>query len=587
MKYLTNNKISHWFKYPYQRTAIIVVFLLPHLCLGQQNAINDKKLFLFYANINHYQDDRGLFERYLQIIKQSEYNLYKNDEFKFQKFYTNSKIEYLNEIANLNFNDRFERSKYGELGTYNFSTHSFPLNIGFESSMNENNMDFFGELLKFNPYQWSLRGMRVHVFNKQQLNLSVKMDETKANLFVQSKKSSNGSVNRQVLCKVDYSVMTRPMTFSKLGMYDVAYITVYIHKIQIWDGPKLIYTIYPSDNIYDKVNGYQLKDGAYKTFFASDWSEIDRKDSLQASYYRISNYKNGKLVNPTIDYYKSGAKQNVGSYSDFWGTKNGPFTSFYENGQKQQEVNYINNEMDGKFMSWYADGEKQEEVNYIANQKNGCDYMWDESGKCLAQSILGGWRYDDHFSYWANGSYDNQSKACPCFIRTTQNSQGNVNANSQQTISTEKTDHVGHYNDIFSSGNYKAFNNTLYYKSNSAVVKEVLFAGANNNSQWGDVKINGGALMQTFITIDGFKRVGGRYSYTYSACITFENGEVYQKNENIDTYNLNEPFLFEFEYTAPKLKGGVASLPLYSNFSIKDKFSDAKIQGFYKFTLLP
>ena len=47
--------------------------------------------------------------------------------------------------------------------------------------------------------------------------------------------------------------------------------------------------------------------------------------------------------------------------------------------------------MQGAYHSWYPNGERQENVNYLNGQKDGCDFMWDEKGNCLVQNILGIW----------------------------------------------------------------------------------------------------------------------------------------------------------------------------------------------------
>lgn len=144
----------------------------------------------------------------------------------------------------------------------------------------------------------------------------------------------------------------------------------------------------------------------------------------------------------------------------------------------------------------------------------------------------------------------------------------------------------GHYNFIYPDGDYKIVKNTVFYKSNLATITSISFGGINNDSQPGDIKVGGNKILSTFFDIVGFTRVGGRYSFSYSVCATFENGAEFEKKENMDSYNLNDPCIFQFDYNTPSLKNGTSSKVLYMNVLIKDKNSDAKIQGYYKFTLV-
>ena len=146
--------------------------------------------------------------------------------------------------------------------------------------------------------------------------------------------------------------------------------------------------------------------------------------------------------------------------------------------------------------------------------------------------------------------------------------------------------YTGHYNDYYPNEEYKVVDGTLYYKSNKATIESVEIYGKKYDSKPSDIRVTGGVDLQTFLTITGFKRVKDRYSFTYSVCTTHQNGTEFEKKENIKSYNLNDPFLFEFTYNTPSLINGTTSKILYINFLVKDKNSDALIQGFYKFTLV-
>jgi antitoxin component YwqK of YwqJK toxin-antitoxin module len=413
---------------------LLSIQFIQNNCSAQQNTIDNKKVYLYYIKVNHSSNNNDLFLKYLKLFKKDEYNLYKNDEFSYSKFINDSKTEYLTAINNLDFNTKFTLTNNIQIGEYNFGKNSFPLDNDIPK--------YFGNLNTIYNPAWPLKDVRVAVFNSQHLDMELKMIESKANAFIQSRKSSNGIINRNVSIKIEYSIMNNGSIRDGKEKIDWAYshettyLGIYIYKITLLDGQNILHTIFPDEDYYDKVNGYKLKEGSEKIFYGNSANELRNEDSLRAVSYRIINYKDGKFDNPVIDYYMNGQKQIVGNYSDYWGTKNGSFTWFYENGQKFKEATYVNNNLDGSFRSWYSNGDKQEEVTYVNGQKDGCDYMWDADGKCLSNSILGGWTYSDHFSYYRNGTWDSYSKECPCVKRTGQNAnaQENNNPNSNQKI---------------------------------------------------------------------------------------------------------------------------------------------------------
>lgn len=146
---------------------------------------------------------------------------------------------------------------------------------------------------------------------------------------------------------------------------------------------------------------------------------------------------------------------------------------------------------------------------------------------------------------------------------------------------------TGYYNSRFSSGDYKIIKGTVYYKSNVATITSIAFGGITSDSTPGNVSVGSNADFATTLFIDGFKRVNGRYNYTYSLCTTSENGEVYQKSDNMNSYVEGDQFILQFAYNTSSLKSGTSPTIFHMSFIVKDNFSKAIIQGYYKFTQLP
>lgn len=61
--------------------------------------------------------------------------------------------------------------------------------------------------------------------------------------------------------------------------------------------------------------------------------------------------------------------------------KNGSYKTYYENGNKYLECNYIDGKKHGLLTVWYENGNKQMECNYIDSKKNGLLTVWYENGK--------------------------------------------------------------------------------------------------------------------------------------------------------------------------------------------------------------
>ena len=276
------------------------------------------------------------------------------------------------------------------------------------------------------------------------------MSEVNAEALIQKRKDLNGNVNRKFLAKIEYSVMNLK------NQNDPNYLVLYIHKISIYDGSGILQSITPDVDYFDKVNGLKLRDGKDKIFFDKNWKEIEKEDSTSASYYRIVNYQDGKIVNPVIDYFISGKPQMKGNYIVNLQTMNGLFQWYYENGQKSEEVNYINGNKNGTYNSWYQNGNIKEEVNYNYGKiADGCYKIWAEDGRCLARTLgLKGWSYSDHFSYYENGenkySYKDDKK-CPCISSNGEALSKTKNNSNNNSTQITMSDLAGTYNGISES----------------------------------------------------------------------------------------------------------------------------------------
>ena len=139
------------------------------------------------------------------------------------------------------------------------------------------------------------------------------------------------------------------------------------------------------EEMADSVSTYTPVLGKTITeFFNEDWQRCDRK---VASYYRRIKYKSTHIPDGEIrDYYIDGQLQSVftlvyvdhsDSRKDF---NEGKFVSYYKNGNKEQEYDYYNNQVDGRYMSYYQNGQVKTIVDYQENKKYGEYYSYYQTG---------------------------------------------------------------------------------------------------------------------------------------------------------------------------------------------------------------
>jgi antitoxin component YwqK of YwqJK toxin-antitoxin module len=283
----------------------------------------------------------------------------------------------------------------------------------------------------------------------------------------------------------------------------------------------------------------KIKDGYY-SIYDENGTQI-KVVTYDNEYITNEIYNNGKY----ISYYENGNIKSEGLIAD--NGNQGLYIEFWENGQKKAEGNYDNGQKIGQWVSWDQNGAKRAEKNYSLGKLDGKSTFWEENGDIKIELYDKGILIDEQ----------------------------------------NKLNFTGHYNSEYSFGDYYVVDKKLYYKSNLAKIQSAYFK-VNKKPIYRDDElwVNGSSILSTNMDITGFKQVGSKYYYTYSICITYENGEVFIKAENMQDYSVSNPCNFGFDYDTSYLKKGASTKILYFNFLIKDKYSDAIIQGFYKLRFL-
>lgn len=555
------------------------IFFLFVSTYAQPKKLDEKTAFLYYWKAGNFFFDKSLFIDYLQIFNSSEYNLYKNDEFRYNKFYEKAKLELQNQISELNFNTRYIATRTISFGKYDFDRNSFPLEINFNN--------IAGELCQINLSQINRKILTARGYNAFYINNELQLNENDASNLIKK----IGSNNRNVLAKIEYSIMNKPPLFERgylryllpYEYIDYWNLRVYIHKISIYDGATLLQTILPDLEYYDKINGAKLKDGIDTIYY--DLKGIVTNSMKNAGSYAIVNYSNGKIDGPVKGFYLSGKLMYEAFYGDYSPDKellHGIYKDYYEDGSKYSETEYNNGIKNGKQILWYNNGLKKEESRYKNNENDGCYFKWDENGNCIEGKKVGekyySLRYVDNRS---TGPFDKVCECIPQYSSFERNDEPFSDSIRNKKANAKKSDSFGYYNNYYSNGDYIQFGGVLFYKSNIARVSRTEYYGKYEFEN-SILKVSENDYLQVFLTVNGFNRVKKEYRYIYSLCTTLEDGEIIYQAENIKSLNLNNPFLFEFKYNTPVLNQGIKTLPIFINFMIKDLESDAIIQGYIK-----
>ena len=104
-------------------------------------------------------------------------------------------------------------------------------------------------------------------------------------------------------------------------------------------------------------------------------------------------FKDGVLVNTTYySYYPSDQIALVNKYKKVTkdgiqgSIKDGKWTYWHENGQKNREENYKDDKKNGKYTVWYENGQIAGEVSFKDDKPDGKYKGWDENGQLEKES---------------------------------------------------------------------------------------------------------------------------------------------------------------------------------------------------------
>lgn len=138
-------------------------------------------------------------------------------------------------------------------------------------------------------------------------------------------------------------------------------------------------------------------------YFDKEWEQTSRDN---AHYYRhISIDTSGEIRFYVRDFFPDGRIQMTGTYKSIRpDNKDGHFVYWYENGNKQMECEYRENNLHGTLREWYRSGQKESEQEFSDGYLNGEYLSWREDGsKKIAARYYGGAKHGYFQSFYPNG----------------------------------------------------------------------------------------------------------------------------------------------------------------------------------------
>ena len=128
------------------------------------------------------------------------------------------------------------------------------------------------------------------------------------------------------------------------------------------------------NGVFYFVNDTNPLTGTFTPFYENGQKEVE------------VNYVDGKPQGLGTSWYENGQKKSEASYVD--GKEQGLLTNWYENGQKKSESNYVDGKPQGLGTAWHENGQKRVEINYVDGKQQGLVTNWYESGQKQAEANM-------------------------------------------------------------------------------------------------------------------------------------------------------------------------------------------------------
>ena len=211
---------------------LIVPLLITSLSISaRSNHILSEREAFDYFLLKKNDKRKDFVVEYMYKFNNEMYKKYRDDEFLFESQKQKMLSEMVNNVKDINTGKTYIVYTGTEFGKYDFEKNEFEFNPLSERS-------YFKIFDMTNNYYCgkceTLTSIGLQFMNWQDID-GIKMDSNKAKKFIQSRKNSSGSVNRDVSIKIFYEIAPDIEIDTKNNEYKVMFNAV-IKKVDIYDG---------------------------------------------------------------------------------------------------------------------------------------------------------------------------------------------------------------------------------------------------------------------------------------------------------------------------------------------------------------
>ena len=394
-----------------------------------QTQLSSEDAFIYFMKANGYKKGDNInnnsiaygrlkwFDVYVQTYMKYQYSQSINDEFKKQKFISEANKRMNKKLTSVSFSTVHTFNLKGAFGQYDFSSGSFPISLSVEN---------FKDVVS--------NAERLYVgfnsiVNDKDLVRKIKVSPSKAESIVNSRKKSNGTVNRSVYFKVFFNVTKIKPDDKGVNGYVNTDLNIYVHKVEVYLDElrrELLGTIKPSIEWEDNVNAKKTSNGMV-TF-------------ENGEYLVKVKYENGKVVNPIKQYDKKGNLYMEGKYEYYNSPKDykvadfSYITWFYPSGKVYVTAMFRNNKFYKERVEYYESGNIKDITYYKEDKKDGCSRQYTEDGQCKFPSII--YQQDKYFPFYNMGKSVYRNRQCGCDKPIAKYTHPSMNSESRQRAST-------------------------------------------------------------------------------------------------------------------------------------------------------
>lgn len=262
------------------------------------------------------------FDIYVNSFDKTNYENFRNDEFKWPQYSQKILAEINNGVASSDFTKIYSYTCDVTLGTWDYKSNSFPIAEMWSGlQIVKYSLAYNDFTIRYSP-----------TWNDKYFDLKLQMDPLKAESFIASRKDYNGNVNRKITAKIIYNVVNKRIVRTETSVS----LGIYMHKIIFLNGNTILGEIKPRIDFFDKVN---LITNDVNPKIQDIDGNVYHTVTIGTQVWTVENLK-------TTKYNDGSIIPNVKEQTA-WAKKNNPAYCWYNNDLKNKSTY-------GGLYNWYA-----------------------------------------------------------------------------------------------------------------------------------------------------------------------------------------------------------------------------------------